>query len=157
MAPIFPDTTVQDVIEGVSGVALSNFAFFRSVTEVVVTAASKEIYNINTEELRKLAEKYVPIEGLDMIQKGLSVMHYSPNSNSDIKDKQEQVRLLNTMEPPLTETPLYNGHLRTTDRYFCPNYSIMKKCHLHASRQLSSTDNNIGPIGVRHMIAPLYM
>ena len=85
--------------------ALSNFALFRSVTEVVVTAASKEIYNINTEELRKLTEKYVPIEGLDMIQKGLSVMHYSPNSNSDIKDKQEQVRLFEYSRTSI------NGHL----------------------------------------------
>ena len=98
-ARILSDTTVRDVIEEVSGVGLPQFAFFRRVTEVVVTAASKEIYNINTEELRKLAEKYVPIEGLDMIQKGLSVMHYTPNSNSDIKDKQEQVSCSNIRYP----------------------------------------------------------
>ena len=64
---------------------------FRGTNEVAITVATKQLFNINSRKLRELANKYVPIEGMDMIPTGLTVMHYSRNSNSDIKDKDKNV------------------------------------------------------------------
>ena len=66
-------------------------AIFKKVDQVAITVATKQIYNINSKTLRNLASKFVPIEGLDMISQGLTVMHYSPNKNPDIKDKKQNV------------------------------------------------------------------
>ena len=33
-------------------------------------------------------------------------------------------QLINAVEPSSTDTSLYNGHLRTMDRYFRPKYSM---------------------------------
>ena len=66
-------------------------AAFKNVNEVAITVATKQIFNINSRTLRDLANKYVPIEGMDMISEGLNIMHYSPNKNSDIKDKNQKV------------------------------------------------------------------
>ena len=68
-----------------------SIAIFKGVEEAVITVATKEIFNINSKSLRSIAEKYVPIEGMDMISKGLTVMHYSPNNNEDVKDKDDNV------------------------------------------------------------------
>ena len=62
------------------------------VGQVAITAATKPIINMNSRALRRLADKFVPIEGMDMISTGLTVMHYTPNRNSDIKDKDQAVR-----------------------------------------------------------------
>ena len=75
-----------------TGVAVPDLAFFKGVKQAAITVASKPIVNINSEEVAKQAKKYVPIEGLDMMGQGLTVMHFTPNSNEDIRDKQNQVK-----------------------------------------------------------------
>ena len=64
---------------------------FKDVNEVAITVATKEIFNINSKVLRSLAEKFVPVEGMDIISKGLTIMHYTPNSNEDIKGVNQKV------------------------------------------------------------------
>ena len=64
---------------------------FKDVNEVAITVATKEIFNINSKVLRSLAEKFVPVEGMDIISKGLTIMHYTPNSNEDIKGVNQNV------------------------------------------------------------------
>ena len=72
-------------------IEIPSLAIFKDVNEVVITAATNQIYNINSRKLRDIAAKYVPIEGMDMISKGLTVMHFANNDNDDIKDKDEHV------------------------------------------------------------------
>ena len=74
-----------------TGIDVPNLAIFKGVNEVAITAATKQIFNINSKVLRDLAEKYVPLEGTDVISKGLILMHYSPNGNEDIKGKDQKV------------------------------------------------------------------
>ena len=76
----------------VTGLLVPDLQFYSGVNEVVVTAASKEIYNINTKELSEIAEHYIPAEGFSVIKKGLSIMHHKPNTNDQILDNQEKVR-----------------------------------------------------------------
>ena len=74
-----------------AGIDVPNLAIFKGVNEVAITAATKQIFSINSKVLRDLAEKYVPLEGTDVISKGLILMHYSPNANEDIKGKDQNV------------------------------------------------------------------
>lgn len=77
-----------------TGLNVPLISAFRGVNEVVITAATNQMYNINSRKLRELAEKYVPIEGMDTIPKGLTLMHYSHNNNEDIKDKDKKVGIV---------------------------------------------------------------
>ena len=81
----------RNAITSLTGIDVPKLAIFKGVNEVAITAATKQIFNINSKVLRNLADKYVPLEGIDMISKGLTVMHYSPNGNEDIKDKDQKV------------------------------------------------------------------
>ena len=63
----------------------------KGVREVAITAATKQIFNINSKTLREHTDKYMPSEGTDVIPKGLTVMHYLPNINEDIKDQSQNV------------------------------------------------------------------
>ena len=85
------DEKIRNAITSLTGINAPNIALFKGVDEVAVTVATKPIFNINSKALRDSVEKYVPIEGLDMISQGLTVMHYSPNKNDDIKDKDHNV------------------------------------------------------------------
>ena len=81
----------RNAITSLTGIDIPNLAIFKGVSEVAITAATKQIFNINSKVLRDLVDKYVPLEGMDMISKGLTVMHYSLNGNEDVKDKDEKV------------------------------------------------------------------
>ena len=85
------DERVENTISSLTYMDVPRMAIFKKVDQVAITVATKQIYNINSRTLRNLASKFVPIEGLDMISKGLTVMHYSPNKNPDIKDKKQNV------------------------------------------------------------------
>ena len=74
-----------------SGVAVPDLGLFENVREVAISAASKEIFNINSDELRNQAENYRPIKGLDMMTKGLVVSHYVSNSNEEIRGDNSMV------------------------------------------------------------------
>ena len=76
-----------------TGVNVPDIDIFNNVNQVAITAATNQIYNINSRKLRNIAAKYVPIEGMDMISKGLTVMHFTPNDNGDIKNKDQHVSL----------------------------------------------------------------
>ena len=78
------------MISSLTRLDVPRIAAFKDVNEVVITVATKQIYNINSRTLRDLANKFIPIEGLDMISQGLTVMHYTPNKNPDIKDKKKR-------------------------------------------------------------------
>ena len=86
-----PGKKVPDVLMALSGVAVPDLGLFENVKEVAISAASKEIFNINSDELRTQAENYRPIKGLDMMTKGLVVSHYVPNSNEDIRGDNNMV------------------------------------------------------------------
>ena len=85
------DEKVRNAITSLTGIGVPSITLFKGVDEVAITVATKTIFNINSKVLRDNVEKYVPIEGLDMISQGLTVMHYSPNRNEDIKDKDQNV------------------------------------------------------------------
>ena len=80
---------MENLISSLTRLDVPRIAAFKDINEVVITVATKQIYNINSRTLRDIANKYVPIEGMDMISEGLNVMHYSINKNSDIKDKNQ--------------------------------------------------------------------
>ena len=79
------------MIRSVTHLNVPEIAVFKSVDEVAIAAASNTIYNINSKTVRNLAQRFVPIEGLDTIPKGFTIMHYTPNSNKDIKDAKNEV------------------------------------------------------------------
>ena len=56
-----------------------------------MTVASADIFNFNTESVRKIVEDYVPAEGLGIIKKGVSIMHHKENTNSQILDNKQEV------------------------------------------------------------------
>ena len=85
------DERPRNTIASLTDITVPNLAIFRGVDEVAITAATKQMFNINSKVLRNLADKYVPLEGTDVISKGLTVMHYSPNGNEDIKEKDQKV------------------------------------------------------------------
>ena len=84
--------SLPDRVFSITGFHVPDLQFYNGVNEVVVTAASKEIYNINTKELSEIAEHYIPDEGLSVIKKGLSIMHHKINTNDQIVDNKEKVR-----------------------------------------------------------------
>ena len=84
---------MENLISSLTRLDVPRIAAFKDINEVVITVATKQIYNINSRTLRDIANKYVPIEGMDMISEGLNVMHYSINKNSDIKDKNQKVSI----------------------------------------------------------------
>ena len=81
---------MQDTISSLTHFDVPSLSVFNGVKEIAIAVATKEIFNINSKALRGLAEKFVPVEGLNMIPEGLTVMHYSQNSNEDIKDKNNE-------------------------------------------------------------------
>ena len=87
----FAEEKVNNMIRSVTHLNVPEIAVFKDVDEVAIAAASKTIYNINSKTLRNLAEKFVPIEGLDTIPKGFTIMHYTSNRNKDIKDSNNKV------------------------------------------------------------------
>ena len=58
---------------------------------MAITVATQNMYNVNSKTVRDLASKFVPIEGKDIISKGLHIQHYSPNKNDDIKNEGQKV------------------------------------------------------------------
>ena len=86
------DERVEDTVRSLAHLDVPRLGIFKRVDEVAITVATKPVININSKALRTLADKFVPIEGMDMISAGLTVMHYTPNKNSDIKDKNQGVR-----------------------------------------------------------------
>ena len=81
---------MTDIITSLTNINVPGLAIFRGAKDVAITVATSQLFNINSKKLRELASNYVPIEGIDMIPTGLTVMHYSRNSNSDIKDKDQK-------------------------------------------------------------------
>ena len=77
-----------------TGIPVPKIAIFENVNKVAITAATNQIYNINSKNLNRLVGDFVPIEGLDVLPKGLNVLHYASNSNQDIKNKQNKVNSL---------------------------------------------------------------
>ena len=58
---------------------------------MAITAATENLYNINSKTVRGLANKFIPLEGKDVISKGLNILHYSLNKNDDIKNEKQEV------------------------------------------------------------------
>ena len=85
------DERVEDTIRSLTRLDVPRLAIFKGVDEVAITVATSPIFNVNSKALRTLADKFVPIEGMDMISTGLTVMHYTPNRNRDIKNINQRV------------------------------------------------------------------
>ena len=86
------DEKVEDIIGSLTSLNIPRLAVFKRAKEVAITIATQRLFNINSKTVRDLANKFVSIEGRDIIPKGLTVMHYSPNENDDIKDEKQKVR-----------------------------------------------------------------
>ena len=85
------DERVQNLISSLTNVNMPRITAFRDVSEVAITIATQQLFNINSKTVRDLANKFVPTEGKDMISKGLTIMHNTLNRNSDIKDESQKV------------------------------------------------------------------
>ena len=85
------DERVQNLISSLTNVNMPRITAFRDVSEVAVTIATQQLFNINSKTVRDLANRFVPLEGNDMISKGLTIMHNTPNRNRAIKDESQQV------------------------------------------------------------------
>ena len=70
---------------------MPKIAAFRGASEIAITIATQQLFNINSKAVRRLANRFVPTEGNDMIPKGLTVMHITPNRISAIKDETQNV------------------------------------------------------------------
>ena len=57
------------------------------VSKVAITVATRSINFINTPDLREIATDFTPKKGLDMIERGLNVMHFTPGSLVNGKDE----------------------------------------------------------------------
>ena len=81
---LYKEERVVAALASLSGLEVPRLAIFRGVRELAITVATKKIVFINSEELNKLSSKFIPAEGLDFMDKGLSVMHLSRNSNDQV-------------------------------------------------------------------------
>ncbi|XP_065051182.1 uncharacterized protein LOC135680889 isoform X1 [Rhopilema esculentum] len=92
-----------------TGIPVPKIAIFENVNKVAITAATNQIYNVNSKNLNRLVGDFVPVEGFDVLPKGLNVLHYAPNSNQDIKNKQNKVA-----EKVLFRCEIGNSNLKWT-------------------------------------------
>eukprot|EP00794_Sanderia_malayensis_P008627 gene8627-9557_t len=69
--------------------------------EVAITVATEDIFFINQPKLNSVSSKFVPEKGLNFIDKGLRIMHYTANSNTDIKNEDGKTK----------ETILFRGEV----------------------------------------------
>ena len=80
-------------IYSLTGVTVPNLPIFQNVKEIVISLATEEVYSFNTAALQNALSKYIPEEGLQVLTKGLSIIHLSQNTNSDIKNQKNEVRM----------------------------------------------------------------
>ena len=81
-----------DAILALTGNEVPRITVSNVYNRIAITAASREIYNINTEELRKVAENFIPEGGFSIIKKGVSIISYFFNIYfPDIKNNKDEV------------------------------------------------------------------
>ncbi len=86
------EADVTDAVMSLTGLSVPELNIFRRVQELAITVATDNIVFINYPKLNELSSKFVPAKGLNFMDKGLSIMHYTENSNTDIKNEEGQVR-----------------------------------------------------------------
>ena len=82
---------VDQIIYTLTGHTVPALDVFKGEPGICITAATRSISFVNTEELRLLLEKFTPAKGFNVIEQGLKVMHYAANADKDIKDDQNKV------------------------------------------------------------------
>eukprot|EP00794_Sanderia_malayensis_P021371 gene21371-23454_t len=92
---------VTDAVMSLTGQSISDLNIFRRAKEVAITVATEDIFFINQPKLNSVSSKFVPEKGLNFIDKGLRIMHYTANSNTDIKNEDGKTK----------ETILFRGEV----------------------------------------------
>jgi len=87
---LYQNERVQNLISSLTNMNIPRLLAFRDINEVAITVATEQLFNINSKTVRELANKFVPVDGRDMISKGLTVMHNTQNRNSAIKDETQK-------------------------------------------------------------------
>ena len=92
---LFIDEKLINLISSITNWNVPKIVAFRRVDEMAITIATQDLFNINSKNVRKLANKFVPKNGKHMISKGLTIMHTLPLTKRDVKDENQQVSYLN--------------------------------------------------------------
>ncbi len=88
----FEGEHVAAVVYALTGHSLPlDLEIFKGVTEVCITVATRGISFVNSPELREITDKFSPKKGLDVIEQGLRLMHFSPISDECVTDENDQV------------------------------------------------------------------
>ncbi len=82
---------VTDAVMSLTGLPMPELKIFKNVRELAITAASEDIIFINHPKLYDLTSKFVPAKGMTFMEKGLKIVHYTSNTNTDIKDEEGNV------------------------------------------------------------------
>eukprot|EP00794_Sanderia_malayensis_P008626 gene8626-9556_t len=83
---------VTDAVMSLTGQSISELNIFRRANEVAIAVATQNIFFINQPKLNSVSSKFVPEKGLNFIDKGLSIIHYTENANRDIKNEDGQTK-----------------------------------------------------------------
>eukprot|EP00794_Sanderia_malayensis_P008625 gene8625-9555_t len=86
------EADVTDAVMSLTGQSMPQLNIFRRVRELAITVATEDIFFINQATLNKLSSKFVPGKGLNFMDKGLSIMHFTANLNGDIKNQDGQTK-----------------------------------------------------------------